>query len=84
VARICHQDDQADCSDSGVDGRMNNSNAEMMINAIRLIRPRTVPFFKKFSVSDYYYSTYSRGRFWREETRKRCQVMTNNGLSIIN
>ena len=33
-----HQDDQGDCIDSNVDCRMNNSNAEMMINAIK---PRT-------------------------------------------
>jgi hypothetical protein len=42
--RGSHQDDQGDCSDSGVDGRVNNSNAEMMINAIRPIRPCT--FFR--------------------------------------
>lgn len=58
--RGSHQDDQGDCSDSCVDGRMNNSNAEMMINAIR---PRT---FFKISVSDY----HSKRAILEEETRK--------------
>jgi hypothetical protein len=55
VAHIRTIKDQGDST--SVDGRTNDSNAEMMINAIR---PRT---FFNFSVSDYCITVYIEGDF---------------------